>query len=138
MFPFILLYASLVNDVRGLIAQHNQAAAVQAVRTYQSQSGATPELAAALSWLARDALAAKRFDQADSYAAETRAVRLHGHSTSIRLEAAFWDGLRELAREQGVSVAALAADIDRRRGAANLSSALRVHLLESFREKAGR
>lgn len=76
MFPFILLYASLVNDVRGLIAQHNQAAAVQAVRTYQSQSGATPELAAALSWLARDALAAKRFDQADSYAAETRAMAL--------------------------------------------------------------
>jgi thiol-disulfide isomerase/thioredoxin len=76
MFPFILLYASLVNDVRGLIAQHDQAAAVQAVRTYQSQSGATPELAAALSWLARDALAAKRFDQADSYAAETRAMAL--------------------------------------------------------------
>jgi thiol-disulfide isomerase/thioredoxin len=76
MFPFILLYASLVNDVRGLIAQHDQAAAVQAVRTYQSQSGATPELAAALSWLARDALAAKRLDQADSYAAETRTMAL--------------------------------------------------------------
>jgi predicted DNA-binding ribbon-helix-helix protein len=65
-------------------------------------------------------------------------LSIAGHRTSISLEAAFWDGLRELAREQGVSVAALAADIDRRRGAANLSSALRVHLLESFREKAGR
>ena len=26
-----------------------------------------------------------------SYAAETRPIRLHGHATSIRLEAAFWD-----------------------------------------------
>jgi thiol-disulfide isomerase/thioredoxin len=76
MIPFILLYASLVNDVRGLIAQQNQAAAVQAVRTYQAKSGTTPELAAAISWLARDALAAKRFDQAESYAAESRKMAL--------------------------------------------------------------
>ncbi|WP_294536194.1 ribbon-helix-helix domain-containing protein [uncultured Rhodoblastus sp.] len=59
-----------------------------------------------------------------------------GHRTSISLETAFWDVLRELARQQGVTVAALAADIDRKRGAANLSSALRVHLLQVCREKA--
>jgi predicted DNA-binding ribbon-helix-helix protein len=40
-----------------------------------------------------------------SYAAETRAVRLHGHSTSIRLEAAFWDILEEIARKEEMSVA---------------------------------
>jgi len=74
----------------------------------------------------------------DSRRMRKHSLSIAGHRTSISLEAAFWDGLRELAREQGVSVAALAADIDRRRGAANLSSALRVHLLESFREKAGR
>src|ERR1035441_5447808 len=44
MIPIILLYASLVNDVRGLIARHDEAAAERAVRTYQSQSGATSEL----------------------------------------------------------------------------------------------
>jgi thiol-disulfide isomerase/thioredoxin len=76
MIPIILLYASLVNDVRGLIAQHNEAAAERAVRTYQAQSGATPELAAALSWMARDALAGKRFNQAESYAAESRKMAL--------------------------------------------------------------
>jgi predicted DNA-binding ribbon-helix-helix protein len=65
-------------------------------------------------------------------------LAISGHRTSISLEAAFWEGLRDLARERGVSVAALAAEIDARRGAANLSSALRVHLLEVFREKAGK
>ncbi len=74
---------------------------------------------------------------------DPRRMRKHslaiaGHRTSISLEEAFWEGLRELARDKGVSVAALAAEIDQRRGAANLSSALRVYLLQVFREKAGK
>ena len=40
-----------------------------------------------------------------TYAAETRPIRLHGHLTSIRLEAAFWDTLEEIARREGISVA---------------------------------
>ncbi|WP_374546662.1 ribbon-helix-helix domain-containing protein [Rhodoblastus sp.] len=59
-----------------------------------------------------------------------------GHSTSISLESAFWDALRDHARERGLSVAALVAEIDAERGEANLSSALRVHLLQIFRDKA--
>jgi predicted DNA-binding ribbon-helix-helix protein len=59
-----------------------------------------------------------------------------GHRTSISLETAFWDVLRDLARQKGVSVAAFAAEIDQKRGAANLSSALRVHLLQVFRDRA--
>jgi predicted DNA-binding ribbon-helix-helix protein len=39
-----------------------------------------------------------------SYAAETRAVRLHGHVTSIRLEAAFWDILEDIAGREGTSL----------------------------------
>jgi thiol-disulfide isomerase/thioredoxin len=69
-----LLYVSLVNDVRGLIAKHDYAAAERAARTYQSQSGATPEYAAALSWIARGALTDKQLDRAESYAAQTRKV----------------------------------------------------------------
>jgi predicted DNA-binding ribbon-helix-helix protein len=61
-----------------------------------------------------------------------------GHSTSISLEASFWDALRELARERSLSVAALVAEIDQTRGAANLSSALRVHILQVFRDGAVR
>lgn len=40
-----------------------------------------------------------------TYAADTRAVRLHGHATSIRLEAAFWDILEEIAQKEQMSVA---------------------------------
>jgi thiol-disulfide isomerase/thioredoxin len=76
MAPALFFFVSLVNDVRGLIAQHDFAAAERAARTYQARTGATSELAAALSWLARGALDAKRFDQAESYAAETRKLAL--------------------------------------------------------------
>ena len=76
MVPALLFFASLVNDVRGLIAQHDFAGAERAVQGYRAQAGATSELAAALSWLARGALDAKRYDQAESYAAETRKLAL--------------------------------------------------------------
>jgi thiol-disulfide isomerase/thioredoxin len=46
------------------------------VRTYQSRSGKTSESAAALSWLARGALAAKQLEKAEGYAAETRKLSL--------------------------------------------------------------
>src|ERR1039458_9273503 len=89
MIPIILLYASLVNDVRSLIARHDEAAAERAVRAYQAHSGATPELAAALSWLARDELAGQRVDKAEFYAAESRkmALQLLG---SRRLDSDAW------------------------------------------------
>jgi thiol-disulfide isomerase/thioredoxin len=63
---------SLVNNVRALIGLHNLAAADQEARAYQSRIGATSELAAALSWLARGSLDARGFDQADNYATEAR------------------------------------------------------------------
>ena len=61
-----------------------------------------------------------------------------GHSTSISLESAFWDALRDHARERGLSVAALVAEVDAVRGEANLSSALRVQLLQVFQDRAAR
>jgi predicted DNA-binding ribbon-helix-helix protein len=39
-----------------------------------------------------------------TYTPETRAVRLNGHATSIRLEAAFWDILEEIARHEDMSL----------------------------------
>ena len=38
------------------------------------------------------------------YESETRSMRLHGHSTSIRLERAFWDVLSEIAALEGQTV----------------------------------
>jgi thiol-disulfide isomerase/thioredoxin len=72
MLAAFFLYASLVNDVRSLLAHNDFAAAERAVRTYEAQAGATPEAAAALSFLARGALGARDFDRADAYADETR------------------------------------------------------------------
>jgi predicted DNA-binding ribbon-helix-helix protein len=40
----------------------------------------------------------------DLYESHTRSLRLGGHATSIRLEAAFWSILEEIAAEQGVSM----------------------------------
>jgi len=72
MIPTLFFYASLVNDVRSLIARNDLAAAERQVRATESRSGATPEIAEAFSWLARGALNAKSFDQADAFASETR------------------------------------------------------------------
>lgn len=70
----LLAYASLVDDVRTSAAHRDFAAAERAVRAYQAQNGATVELAAALSWLARGELDAGRYNEADAYAGEARRV----------------------------------------------------------------
>ena len=41
----------------------------------------------------------------ESYAFKTRSFRLRGHVTSLRLEAAFWTILQEIADGQGTSLA---------------------------------
>jgi predicted DNA-binding ribbon-helix-helix protein len=58
-----------------------------------------------------------------------RSVSVAGHRTSVSLEPAFWDALKDIAKEQGLSLAALVAKVDAARGGANLSSALRVYAL---------
>jgi len=74
-------------------------------------------------------------DDGDAFAAASRigkrSVMVAGHATSVSLEAAFWDGLKTLAARRGITVAALIAEVDRRR-AGNLSSALRVFVLQGL------
>jgi predicted DNA-binding ribbon-helix-helix protein len=69
-----------------------------------------------------------------------RSLVIAGHRTSISLEDAFWDRLRGIAAERGLSLNRLAAMVDASRGGANLSSAIRVFVLEaegaSCRERA--
>ncbi|MCK0198436.1 ribbon-helix-helix domain-containing protein [Ancylobacter sp. 6x-1] len=40
----------------------------------------------------------------ETYESQTRSIRIGGHSTSIRLEAAFWSILDEVAAHQGMSL----------------------------------
>ncbi len=68
---------------------------------------------------------------------QKRSITIAGHSTSISLEAEFWDALRDIAREQGRSLTALLRDIDAGRGESGLSSAARLFALNYFRQLAG-
>ena len=61
-----------------------------------------------------------------------RSVTLQGHRTSVSLEDEFWTALRALAAKRGMSVNRLIAEIDRERGGANLSAAIRRHVLRSL------
>jgi predicted DNA-binding ribbon-helix-helix protein len=60
-----------------------------------------------------------------------RSLTISGHRTSISLEDAFWRKLKALAASRAQSLSALIAEIDASRGEANLSSAIRVFVLES-------
>ena len=62
-----------------------------------------------------------------------RSLQISGHRTSVSLEQIFWTELRAIAVARKRSVASLVAEIDAGRGAANLSSALRVFVLETVR-----
>lgn len=60
-----------------------------------------------------------------------RSLTLHGHRTSVSLEHAFWQEFQRLAAARGVSVNALAAEVDAARGLkSGLASAIRVFVLE--------
>jgi predicted DNA-binding ribbon-helix-helix protein len=66
-----------------------------------------------------------------------RSLSIAGHRTSVSLEEPFWAELRTLAAARGVSLAGLVGEIDSNRGEANLSSAIRVHVLQALRGEAG-
>jgi len=63
----------------------------------------------------------------------TRVVKhslsIAGHRTSVSLEAAFWQELKAIAARRDIGIAALVGEIDSGRKEANLSSAIRVFVL---------
>ena len=65
-----------------------------------------------------------------------RSVSIAGHRTSVSLEAPFWEALRDIAKARGVSVQRLVGEVDAGRGRQNLSSALRVFVLDAVRRGA--
>ena len=58
-----------------------------------------------------------------------RSLTISGHRTSLSLEPEFWTVLKQTARAEHKSLASLVGEIDRSRGERNLSSALRVWVL---------
>jgi predicted DNA-binding ribbon-helix-helix protein len=66
-----------------------------------------------------------------------QSVSIHGHHSSVSLEGAFWNALKEIAVAQNISTNALVSKIDNAREAANLSSAIRVYVVEHYRNYLG-
>lgn len=63
-----------------------------------------------------------------------RSVVIAGHKTSISLEDAFWKGLKEIALSRRTTLSDLVAAIDRQRKHGNLSSAIRLFVLDHYRK----
>jgi predicted DNA-binding ribbon-helix-helix protein len=62
-----------------------------------------------------------------------RSIIITGHKTSVSLEDAFWKGLKEIAGGRNLTVSEMAAIIDSGRAHANLSSAIRLFVLDHYR-----
>lgn len=72
-------------------------------------------------------------DQIKEFIPEKRGFRIHGHSTTIRLEAAYWSVIEEMAREENITVSHLVETIHDTCLVANdknLASCLRVICLK--------
>ncbi|WP_394892838.1 ribbon-helix-helix domain-containing protein [Mesorhizobium sp. AaZ16] len=68
-----------------------------------------------------------------------RSVSIRGHRTSYSLEQPFYDELLIIAAERQIPLAALIAEIDAQRPReANLSSALRLFVLEEAKRKSAK
>ena len=62
-------------------------------------------------------------------------VSLHGHATSVSLEAEFWEQICQIANSRSQSVASLISEIDDQRDpqlGTGLSGALRLFVLEAL------
>ena len=62
-----------------------------------------------------------------------RSIVIAGHKTSVSLEDAFWQGLKEIADERSMTLSDLVSSIDTDRRHGNLSSAIRLFVLDHYR-----
>ena len=65
-----------------------------------------------------------------------RSIVVAGHKTSVSLEDPFWDELKKIAHARRVTLSELVANIDGGRKQSNLSSAIRLFVLDYFRTRA--
>ena len=64
-----------------------------------------------------------------------RSIVIAGHRTSVSLEDAFWKGPKESAGVRRMTLSKLVASIDSERRHGNLSSAIRLFVLDFYRDK---
>jgi len=66
-----------------------------------------------------------------------RSIVIAGHKTSVSLEDAFWAGLKEIALGRELTLSEMVATIDSGRAHGNLSSAIRLFVLDHYRTLTG-
>jgi predicted DNA-binding ribbon-helix-helix protein len=66
-----------------------------------------------------------------------RSIVIAGHKTSVSLEDEFWKGLKEIAVGRDMTLSDLVAAIDTERHHGNLSSAIRLFVLDFYRARIG-
>jgi predicted DNA-binding ribbon-helix-helix protein len=66
-----------------------------------------------------------------------RNVVVGGHRTSVRLEPLIWEALRDVARRREMALNDLVTEIDRHRAAPSLTAAIRVYIVDFYRNAAG-
>lgn len=64
---------------------------------------------------------------------QKHSFNISGHKTSITLEHEFWQALKEIATLKQQSLAQVIINIDNKRQDQNLSSAVRVYILEYYK-----
>jgi predicted DNA-binding ribbon-helix-helix protein len=64
-----------------------------------------------------------------------RSIVIAGHKTSVSLEDAFWKGLKEIATGRDMTLSEMVATIDTERQHGNLSSAIRLFVLDFYRTR---
>jgi predicted DNA-binding ribbon-helix-helix protein len=65
-----------------------------------------------------------------------RSIVVAGHKTSVSLEEAFWSGMKEISSARHLTLSELVGEIDGNRQQGNLSSAIRLFVLDYFRSRA--
>ena len=65
-----------------------------------------------------------------------RSIVVAGHKTSVSLEEAFWNGMKEISGLRNMTLSELVGEIDGNRQQGNLSSAIRLFVLDYFRSRA--
>jgi predicted DNA-binding ribbon-helix-helix protein len=67
-----------------------------------------------------------------------RSIILAGNKTSVSLEDAFWKAVKDIAIVRGTTVSSLISSIDAERKRGNLSSAIRLFVLDFYRNQANK
>ncbi len=66
-------------------------------------------------------------------ASNKHTVKINGHITSVFLESEFWEELKQISNSKSISTDQLISQIDKQKKSSNLSSAIRLYVLNHIR-----